>query len=321
MKKKIKSPIILIFYNRPKKTKKLLNLIKKINFSKVYIKVDGFKNLKDKKNVDLVCKEVLEFKKKYINKVKVIKENKNIGLQKNILNTIDWVLEREDRFIFLEDDHHPSESFFYFCDKYLELYKNDDRVMQIKGSCFLEKNSHDFYFSKYSDCIGWATWKNSWKKLVKSFNFFEIQKLKLINYFFQSSNVSKWFNQYLYRETITLKSKGLWSTWFQLTLIKYNGLCISPMKNLVVHQGILKNTNSTHYDKSYELITKYKLQNIDLDKLIKKDIKWNKSLDEENFKIVKKTDPIFNIKNRFKWLIKYNLSIRFNKSLSASLKT
>ena len=106
---------------------------------------------------------------------------------------------------------------------------------------------------------------------------------------------------------------------FQLAIIKYDGLCISPMKNLVIHQGILKNTNSTHYDKSYELIRKYKLHNINLDKFNKKKVIWNKSLDEENFKIVKKTDPIFNFKNRFKWFIKYNLFIKFNKKLSASL--
>ena len=49
MIKKIKAPILLIFYNRPKKTKKLLKIIEKINFSKVYIKVDGYKNIADKK--------------------------------------------------------------------------------------------------------------------------------------------------------------------------------------------------------------------------------------------------------------------------------
>ena len=242
-----------------------------------------------------------------------------VATRKNILNAIQWVLKTEDRFIFLEDDHKPSESFFYFCDKNLELYKNDEKVMQIKGSCFLKKNINDFYFSKYSDCIGWASWKNSWNKLIKKFNFFELQKLKLINFFFKNPTASKWFNQYLYRETITMKHKGLWSTWFQLTIIKNDGLCISPMKNLVIHEGIYKNTNSTHYDSSYELIARYKLQDINFNKLIKKKVVWNKSLDEENFEIVKKTDPIFHIKNRLKWFIKYNLFIKFNKKLKASL--
>ena len=66
MKKKIKSPIILIFYNRPKKTKKLLNLIRKVNFSKIYIKVDDIKILKIKKML-------IQFVTKYLNLKKNIK--------------------------------------------------------------------------------------------------------------------------------------------------------------------------------------------------------------------------------------------------------
>ena len=94
---------------------------------------------------------------------------------------------------------------------------------------------------------------------------------------------------------------------------------ISPLKNLVIHRGVLKNTNSTHYDSSFKLIAKYKLQHIDYNKLTKKKISWNKTLDDENFEIVKKTDPIFNITNRLKWFIKYNLSVKFKKKLLASL--
>ena len=78
MKKKIKSPIILVFYNRPEKTKKLLHLIGKINFSRIYIKIDGYKNIKDKKNVDLVYQHVIKFKKKYKSKVKIKKEKNNM---------------------------------------------------------------------------------------------------------------------------------------------------------------------------------------------------------------------------------------------------
>jgi hypothetical protein len=322
MKVKINSPLLIIFYNRPKQTKKLLKLIGKINISKIYIKIDGCKNINDKKNVDLVIQCVEKFKNKFKNKIKIKikKELNNLGLQKNILSAIDWVLQKNDRFIFLEDDHLPSETFFYFCEKFLKIYNYDNRVMQIKGSCFLDRNSDDFYFSKYSDCIGWATWKRSWKKLVKHFNYYNIQKLGLVNNFFQDYKISNWFNIYLYRETVKKYSEGLWSTWFQLTIAKYDGLCISPMKNLVVHQGILKSTNSVHYDKSYKEIKNYKLQNIDVSKVNKKKIEWNRILDKNNFKIILKTDPIFNIKNKIKWFIKYHFILKFNKKLEASLK-
>jgi hypothetical protein len=319
MKKKIKSAILIIFYNRPKNTKKLLELLKKISFLKIYIKIDGWKNIKDKKNVDLVFKYVEKFKKKFKNKIKIKKEKNNLGLQKNILTAVDWVLEKEDRFIFLEDDHIPSETFFYFCEKFLKLYNNDDKVMQIKGSCFLDRNYDDFYFSKFSDCIGWATWKRSWKKLIRHYNYYNVQKSNLVNIFFKDRKISNWFNVYLYRETVKKYSEGLWSTWFQLTLARHNGLCISPMKNLVVHQGISKNTNPVHYDESYKILKNYKLQNIDLSKVNKKKIEWNRSLDKNNFKITFKTDPIFNIKNKIKWFIKYHFIIKFNKKLKASL--
>jgi hypothetical protein len=298
----------------------LLKIIEKINFSKVYIKVDGYKNIIDKKKVNLVLKEVINFKKKFKSKVMIKKEKRNQGLQINIFTAINWLFKKENRFIFLEDDHKPSISFFYFCDKLLSIYEKNEKIMQIKGSCFLNEKSDDYYFSKYSDVIGWATWKNSWKKMVQNFNYNKLIKKKVIDKFFEDKEKSEWFKQYLYRETITPASKGLWSTWFQLSVAKNDGLCISPLKNLVVHEGIKKNSNPTHYDKSYEILDEYQLDEIDIAKITKKKSRWDDDLDSKNFLVVKYTDPIFKIINRIKWYFKYHIQIKNDKKLSASIK-
>ena len=58
----MKTPVLLLLFNRPKLTKKLIGRLKHIKPNKIYINVDGPRkdNLKDQ----VLCKEVLKLKKK-----------------------------------------------------------------------------------------------------------------------------------------------------------------------------------------------------------------------------------------------------------------
>ena len=67
--------------------------------------------------------EVINFKKKFKSKVKIKKEKRNQGLQINIFSAINWLLKKENRFIFLEDDHKPSLSFFISVINYSQFMK------------------------------------------------------------------------------------------------------------------------------------------------------------------------------------------------------
>ena len=170
MKKKIFSPLLIICFNRPLKVKNLIKIISQNSksFNKVYFKIDGPKNTQDKIKINQIISQIINLKKKYF-KVFMKIEKKNQGLQKNIISGINWAFKKNKELIILEDDNIPSPSFFNFCNKMLSLYRNNKNIMHISGTSFLKNRKiDDYYFSKILDCVGWATWKSSWNKLIKN---------------------------------------------------------------------------------------------------------------------------------------------------------
>ena len=307
MKKKKISPVLIICFNRPSKVKNLIKIISQSdkNINTVYFKIDGPKNMQDKIKIDKIISQINFFKKKRNFKVYTKIEKKNLGLQRNILSGIDWAFKKNKELIILEDDNIPSPSFFEFCNKMLDLYKNNKKIMHISGTSFLkERNSDDYYFSKILDCVGWATWKSSWIKLIKKFNLNEVLDNKKFDKYFNTNDEKLWFSHYLYREVNAIDGKNLWTTWWVLTLILNNAFSINPSKNLVFHDGYNYEDTPEHFNKKAFIKKKFKIQKIKVNSLGKKSIKYFQFFDDEHFKIIKKIDPHFEIINLLRWKLK-----------------
>lgn len=89
-----------------------------------------------------------------------------MGLKRRVSSGLDWVFNTVEEAIILEDDCLPHPTFFRFCEDLLEYYRNDERVMLVAGTNFQfghKRTEYSYYFSRYIDCWGWATWKRSWQ--------------------------------------------------------------------------------------------------------------------------------------------------------------
>jgi len=92
----------------------------------------------------------------------------NLGCKGRVRTGLDWVFERVEAAIILEDDCLPHPTFFPFCDEMLERYKNDTRVMSVAGVSFFEefvqRNVREsYYFELIPQMTGWATWRRAWQ--------------------------------------------------------------------------------------------------------------------------------------------------------------
>ncbi|BCV01083.1 hypothetical protein CM15mP35_04550 [bacterium] len=83
---------------------------------------------------------------------------------------------------------HFHQKFFQYTQKLLNLYEREKKVNLISGYNYLSKSKHDgpFYFSKYTNIWGWATWKNRWENRV-TLNEENLNK-------FKNSDLSKVFS-------------------------------------------------------------------------------------------------------------------------------
>ena len=81
------------------------------------------------------------------------------------------------------------------------------------------------------------------------------------------------------------------------------------MKNLVIHDGLDNPFDAEHYDKGNEIKKKIRCENINLDKIKNFEITYNKTLDNFNFKLIKKSDPVFKLKNRLIWFLRFYIRV------------
>ena len=246
----MKTAVVVIIFNRPKKTKLLFSSIRKYKPSKLFIISDG-----PRKNVFDDFEKVKETRKIFEKipwKCKIFTNysNKNLGTRKRIVSGIDWVFKNVEEAIFLEDDCIPSNKFFPFMEKMLIRYKSNHKIGSICGSNFLSKwnlNEESYFYSKYFNSWGWATWKNRWQKFDKNLKTLDISKKnKVLKYYLGS------FRAYLYWHWILDRVKGYkinsWAyIWIYTGFIKKH-LHVIPKINLISNVGI--GMDSTH-TKSY----------------------------------------------------------------------
>jgi hypothetical protein len=237
---KLEIPLLLIVFNRPKLTKKLLKSIKSVKPKIIYIAGDGPRN--NNLNDAALCNEVKETFNTDIDwDCKIIKKFriKNIGLKDNINSALDWFFENEDMGIIIEDDCEINKSFFKFCEELLNKYKDNDKIKVISGNYYfanlLKKDS--YYFSKCPGTHGWASWKRAWienDKEMKSWRGYS--DLIWLVYFFKFNIVKA---HYFYKKFYESYHKIINSWDYQLlySIWKSDGLIIRPYKSLSKHIG------------------------------------------------------------------------------------
>lgn len=236
-KVELHAPIALFTYNRPWHTKQTVDaLLKntKASDSDLIIFSDGAKDDVFQVKVDEVrkyLKTIEGFKS-----IRIIDRLGNLGLAKSIISGVTEVVNEYGRVIVLEDDLVTSPYFLKYMNDALNLYENDDRVISIHGYNYpIEVSLPEAFFVKGADCLGWATWKQSW-------NLFEDDGSKLLSQLEQMDMLERFdlFGGYDYsgmlRGQIAGKNQSWAVRWYASALLN-DKLTLYPGKTLVQHIG------------------------------------------------------------------------------------
>lgn len=238
-----KIPVIIILYNRPLHTKKLLDSIikaKNYNNFKFYIYCDGPKNNSDKIKI-FEIKKILKQYQSFL-KFDSTFRNKNIGLLKNITKSLNLILKKFDKAIILEDDLILSNNFFCFMKRSLIKFQNNKNILQISGYSYPIKNNSSHYFLSLTSCWGWAisskNWNNFYKflnnnKLIeKQYQIIKASKMKIKEFNYNNS-----YNYYSMLRKFFKKEINSWGIIFYLYLFINKKLTVFPSSSLVKNNG------------------------------------------------------------------------------------
>ena len=242
---KLKTPVLLIVYNRPDTTKKVIDALRKVLPENIYIFCDGPKlnNSESKERVEAVHQVCLRGIDWSCN-LETNFQNRNLGCKNGVKQAIDWFFSNVEAGIILEDDIVPIESFFTFCEEMLEFYKDDNRIAQICGlSRGNDKYQNASYsFSRYPHIWGWATWSRAWQIYDDDMKGWEeIKKRNLL-----SELGNKKFSWYwtTYFNLVNDTDIDTWDYIWAYSVLTQNMLSVVPKNNLIANIGF--NENATH---------------------------------------------------------------------------
>lgn len=235
-------PVLLILFNRVDTTVALIDALRMIRPSKVYVSIDGPRESRpdDIEKISRV-KQVVDSIDWECTITKRLLET-NLGCKFAPSSAISWLFQTEDCGIILEDDCIPAPTFFEFCQELLLRYKNDECVYMISGCDFSNGDgaltTDRYYFHKYQLIWGWATWKRAWDK-------FDIDMLSWKNredkFRFLSQKCESLDERLFWLEIFNrMLEKGQDSVWdyqWLYAMWRNGGKCISPCVNLITNIG------------------------------------------------------------------------------------
>lgn len=231
-----KTGIALFLYNRPDHSKEVIEKLRLNNIKKLYIFIDGIKKEEHKEASIAVRKLAHDI---YWCEKEVIINEQNIGLANSIIKGINYVLEKHERIIVLEDDCVPTEDFFIYMETCLDKYENNDEIAAINGYKYpysIPSNyEYDIFFTPLTTSWGWATWKREWKLFSRDNN--------LLNKILSNKSLKDKIN-YINEGLIPMLKMQIngyldsWAVYWTLLIIVNNKLCVSSTKSKIVNIGL-----------------------------------------------------------------------------------
>lgn len=250
------APIVIFCYNRPWHLTQTLNALKTnvlAKESQLFIFCDGAKanasetDLINIKKVATICNDLKGFAN-----VTAIKAPSNQGLQASVTGGLNFVLEKFENVIVVEDDVVTSPYFLQFMNDALLKYNDQKKVLTIGSWNYYYKTERNF-FNHMPDTIAWATWRDRWK-------LFEQDGKKLHDQLIERKLINK-FNlggKYNFENMLKLQYTGQISSWairWTAVAVLNDTLTLYPKVSLSQHIGFdTAATNSNEMDYNKDLV-------------------------------------------------------------------
>lgn len=246
----LKTPVAFIIFNRPDTTAQVFEAIRQAQPPQLLVIADGPRPdhpgdiekcaaaLSVIDQVDWDCEVLTNF------------ADTNIGCKRRVSSGLDWVFDTVEQAIILEDDCFPHPTFFRFCEELLEKYQDDERIMAVSGQNLQlgrKRTEYSYYFSRYTHCWGWATWRRAWQHFDFEMTLWPTIRDSgwLRGILSEPASVRYWSDvfQSVYSGCLdTWAYRWMFSCWIQ------NGLTVLPNVNLVSNIGFA--ADATHTKRS-----------------------------------------------------------------------
>ncbi|MDA7454429.1 hypothetical protein N8863_06145 [Candidatus Pelagibacter ubique] len=247
-KKKKLAPVLITAFNRDFHFYKTLDTLSKNKEAKetdLYVSIDGWLTEEDRKKQENIIKTAKMYADKFLC-LNINHHSKNLGLSRNITESITSVINQHGKIIVVEDDIIVSRAFLKFMNDSLNYYEKKNKIWHVAAYNIInnKKKKNEIFLWRLMNCWGWGTWKDRWshyeknpKKLIENFNKQQISDFNL-----SATNI--YWDQVIdnYEGTI-----DTWAIFWYATIFKNSGLCVNPWFSYIENIGL--DGTGIHYKK------------------------------------------------------------------------
>lgn len=243
----MKTPILLITFNRPDHVRRVLTEILKAEPQSLYVCQDGPRegNENDRIKVQEVRDVINELTSAYAVghpnfTLYTLHSTRNLGCGPGPQAGITWFFENVEQGIVMEDDCLPHPDFFGYCEELLVRYKDNEQVQFINATLYHDrwKCEGSYGFGRYMVTGAWAAWRRCWDGFdldLRGLNAkaFRKQVYKLTK---SRTEADWWYYKVLEIQRDTEK-KSYWDYQMQISLFRHEAYVINPKVNLISNIG------------------------------------------------------------------------------------
>ncbi|GIU38571.1 hemolytic protein HlpA [Shewanella schlegeliana] len=238
-----KVPVALFIFKRSETLERIFSKIRDYRPDKIYLIADGHRNDEEKKLVDYTRNKVEQLIDWDCQIIKNYSPE-NRGVYENIGGGANWVFDREDSAIFLEDDNLPEDGFFEFCEELLYKYKEEEKVLWICGTNYLKgfQSEFDFVFTQHMLPCGWASWSHKFKRFYDGElkHFDPNNKIELKSRYSSNALFEQDFDNFCKTKRLLSvdRKKSSWDRQVAFSLRYFDIYGVSPVKNQIRNIGV-----------------------------------------------------------------------------------
>tara|TARA_Y100001968_G_scaffold141817_1_gene129638 strand:+ start:14127 stop:15089 length:963 start_codon:yes stop_codon:yes gene_type:complete len=251
------TPILLITWRRPLETSKVIDELRKVKPSNLFIASDGPDPSDSEQQLKVYStREVIKQNIDWDCEIKTLYSEFNQGCKTGVSEAITWFFNQVEEGIILEDDCIPHIDFFSYCSELLKEYKYDDRVWCISGSNVQDNNwrgDGSYYFGRIPQIWGWASWSKYWKCYDLNIEKWPILKQSnCLNTIFEDQFEKNYWVK-IWDQLYEKQTPDTWDYQWCFTCISNGGLTAFPNKNLISNIGFGKDATHTTWANSDDI--------------------------------------------------------------------
>ena len=251
-------PVLVLGFNRPHLTKRLLTSLAQSRPESIIFSVDGPRD--DRPDDHLLVSRTQELVNS-INwpcRIETRFRKNNLGLRRAVVDAVSHATSQFGQVIVVEDDIEVGPNFLPYMNQALDKYGPDNTIGHINGYNVVPEGrlarSPGDRRTRYIESFAWATWDRSWREFDDSLSWaLDAPTKDLVAVVGSRLGAIRW------RRTFKDAQHELIDTWayrWLATMWSHNWMTVSPSENLVRYNGWLEGTHTRRKPKWTELPVK-----------------------------------------------------------------